>query len=244
MLRPWSSSVRLIYIKRTYFFWYKNDFKLYTFKISHKFWIWRFSLCIAPGRDYWEGHVSSIKWLRQTELYLTAQVLVVCFCLKSERQAVMATHGFILVLLFGWTVYQVSGKFSQCSDYSWYKMCSCFCVFRSRRHTFLFASAILSIRSLGQCVAAGFIALAWYIIQWLLQRSAARSAQRFEPKSYSKEAKTRRIKGAIPATVDTNAQTITFRSLLSGKLIWCARATPSPPAMLTFAFVKQITVIS
>ena len=144
--------------------------------------------------------MSSIKWLRQTELYITVDSRRVCFCLKSER--VMATHGFILALLLGWTV---SGKFSQCSDYSWYKMCSCFCVFRSRRHTFLFASAILSIRSLGQCVAAGFIALAWYIIQWLLQRSAARSAQRFEPKSYSKEVKTRRIKGAIPATVDTNA---------------------------------------
>ena len=120
-------------------------------------------------------------------------------------------------------------------------VCLCFCVLRSRRHTLpcLHPPFYLFIVWAMCCSRVHSFSL---VHQWLLQRSAARSAQRFEPKSYSKEAKTRRIKGAIPATVDTNAQTITFRSLLSGKLVWCARHAKnmllSPPAMLTFAFVK------
>ena len=57
--------------------------------------------------------------------------------------------------------------------------------------------------------------------------------------------KTRRLKGAIPATVDTNTQTSDYH--LSFFIVWQActmMCTPrqehviSPPAMLTFAFVK------
>ena len=136
-----------------------------TFFIMRSPWTWLLRRTCQVSNDC--GRRNRFIW------QLTRGAQVVCFCLKSERQAVMATHGFILVLLLGWTVYQVSGKFSQCSDYSWYK--NVFMFLRSpfkETHTSLFASAILSIRSLGQCVAAGFIDLAWHISDYCnVQRS-------------------------------------------------------------------------